>query len=380
MSSDKASSHRDLAARFLSPHGPPSPLPPIDAASFLATAAAEGVIGLLYAQVRETGAASRLPTDLVDGLREGARRQAAMEIIQRVELQRIVAAVRARRLDVLLMKGASLAYDVYLDPAWRVRSDVDAFIRESDCEAVRGCLEELGYACTPVAGRLVAYQFHAERRDDRGVRHLYDMHWKIANRQRFAGTVSFDELAAAAIPLPCLGAGARGFGRAHALWLACVHRAAHHYDQETLVWLYDVHLLTSALDAEGTAQFLALAERSAVRRICLRALRLARDRFGTSVPAAVIRALESAPEDEASAVFLRSDMRQIDVLVDDLRALPGWRSRLLLLKEVLFPAARYMRQIYAAGSSAPLAWLYTRRIAGGAFAWLRRGAAATAQR
>jgi len=30
------------------------------------------------------------------------------------------------------MKGASLAYDVYPDPAWRVRSDVDMFVRAVD--------------------------------------------------------------------------------------------------------------------------------------------------------------------------------------------------------------------------------------------------------
>jgi hypothetical protein len=246
MSSNRTSS-RALAAAFLSPLGPPRPLPPIDAADFLETAAAEGVVGLVYAKVRETDAAHDLPPALVDGLRAGAQRQAAVELAQRVELQRLAAAMRDRSLDMLLMKGASLAYDVYADPSWRVRSDVDMFIRESDRDAVRTCLEDLGYAIAPDSvGRLAAYQFHAERRDGRSIRHLCDVHWKIANRQRFADAVSFDELAGAAIELTELAAGARGFGRAHALWLACVHRAAHHYDQGTLVWLYDVHLLAEA--------------------------------------------------------------------------------------------------------------------------------------
>jgi hypothetical protein len=340
--------------------------------SFLASAAAEGLLGLLHAAVSASGAARGLPPALVEGLRAGAHRQVALELAQRVELQRVVAAFRRRGLDVLLMKGAAIAYDIYPDPAWRVRSDVDVFIRESDRASVRACLDDLDYLCEPeVSGRLVAYQFHCERIDEHRIRHLCDVHWKIANPQRFADAIGFDELADAAVSLPLLGPGARGLGRMHALWLACVHRAAHHYDQDTLVWLYDVHLLIGALDAAALERFIALAERTGVRRICLRALLLTRARFGTPIPPAVIAALEAAPEDEASTMFLRPGVRKVDVLLDDVRALPGWRARLTLLKEHLFPDAAYMRRTYATRSSAPLLWIYVVRIVRGASKWFR---------
>jgi hypothetical protein len=278
--------------------------------------------------------------------------------------------MHASGLDVLLMKGSSLAYDVYRDPSWRVRSDVDLFIRAGDGAAVRSTLHGLGYVSfSALSGDLAVSQFHCERVAP-GLRHLCDVHWKIANRLRFADALQFDELAAAAIPLPAIGPDARGLGRVHALWLACVHRAAHHYDQDTLLWLYDVHLLTEALDDDALDAFVALAERSGVRRICLRALLLARARLATRVPSAVLAALEAAPADEASTVFLNPGIRQIDVLRDDLRVLPGWGTRLALLAEHLFPDAAYMREGYAPGSSAPLAWLYVDRIVTGARKWL----------
>ena len=344
----------------------------MDVTAFLAAAAAEGILGLLHASVAAPGPTRDLPPALTEGLRAGAHRQVALELAQRVELQRVVAETRRRGLDVLLMKGASLAYDVYPDPAWRVRSDVDMFVRASDRARIRSCLDDLGYVCEPeVSGRFVAYQFHSQRVDGHGIRHLCDVHWKIANPQRFANAVGFDELAQAAMPLPLLGPDARGLGRTHALWLACVHRAAHHYDQESLVWLYDVHLLMNALDAEGVARFVRLAERTGVRRICLRALTLARVRFGTEIPPATIAALEAAPEDEPSTMFLGPAVRKFDVLLDDVRALPGWRARLTLLKEHLFPDAAYMRRTYAIGSSHPIAWLYLRRIVTGAAGWFR---------
>ena len=271
------------------------------------------------------------------------------------------------------MKGASLAYDVYPDPSWRARSDADLFIRAVDREQVRACLDDLGYVCEPeVSGSLVSYQFHSQRIDEHGVRHLFDVHWKLADRQRFADAIGFEELAAAAVPLPLLGPGARGIGRVHALWLGCVHRAAHHYDAETLVWLYDIHLLMATLDAGGVARFASLAERTGVRRICLRALQLSRDRFATRIPAALLAALEAAPADEPSTLFLRSGVSKLDVLRDDMRSLPGWRPRLTLLREHLFPDAAYMRRTYASGSPAPTPWLYIRRIVRGASKWFRR--------
>jgi hypothetical protein len=378
MSSDLAA--RDLAAAFLSRSGLPDRLPEIDVDRLLAAGGTHGVLGLMYARICDAGIAAQLPRTLVDRLREAAHRQAARELVQRAELDRIVAACHGRSVDLLLMKGSSLAYDVYQDPAWRVRADMDVLVREDQRAAVRACLEGFGYVTAEPSGGLVAHQFHAERVDAGRIRHLCDVHWRIANPQRFAGAVSFDELACEAIALPMIGPHARGLGRAHALWLACVHRAAHHYDQDTLVWLYDVHLLVEALDRDGAARFVALAERSGVRHICLRALRLSRALFGTLVPDELIGALERGGDAEPSTMFLRPGIRRVHVLADDLRALPGWRRRVRLIREVLFPAAAYMRRQYGADSSAPIAWLYLRRLAGGAFRWLRRDPPATARR
>jgi hypothetical protein len=359
------------AARFLSSESAPALPPELDAVALLAFAATNGLLGLMHERAFAAGA-DRLPPAFVAGLRAGAHQQAARELLRRAELQCVIAALHEHGVRPLLMKGASLAYDVYPDPASRVHADVDMLIPDADVEPTRQCLADRGYTSEPeVAGRLVSYQFHRERTDAHGLRHLYDVHWKIANPQRFAAAVAFDELAADAVPLPLLGPQARGLGRAHALWLACVHRAAHHYDQESLVWLYDVHLLAATLDDDAWARVVALAGRTGVRRICLRALLLARDCLGTGIAPGVIAALEAAPADEPSTLFLRPGVRKLDVLLDDVRMLPGWRPRLALLKEHLFPGAAYMRRTYARGSSAPTAWLYLRRIAGGASKWIR---------
>ena len=361
-----------VAAAFLSASRAPSLPAGTDIPAFVAFSTRNGLLGLMYAKAISYGA-GRLPPELIESMRAGAHRQAALELGHRAELRHVAAAMHGRGIEALLLKGASLAYDVYPDPALRIRSDTDLLVRESDRDRARACLEELGYSSlSEVAGRFVAYQFHCQRIDSHGIRHLYDVHWKIANPQRFANAIGFDDLAAQAVPLPLVGPSARGIGRVHALWLACVHRAAHHYDDDALVWLYDVHLLVEALGDGGLAQLVGLAERTGVRRLCLRALLLARDRLGTAVSPAVVAALETAPADEPSTLFLRPGIRKVDVLLDDVRMLRGWGPRLMLLKEHLFPDAGYLRTTYAGGSSAPVLWLYMRRIAGGASKWIRR--------
>ena len=98
---------------------------------------------------------------------------------------------------------------------------------------------------------------------------------------------------------------------------------------------------------------------------------LARERFGTPVASSAIAALDAAPLDEPSTMFLEPRMRRVDLLLDDVRVLRRWSDRLTLLKEHLLPDAPYMRRTYARGSSAPIGWLYLRRIATGTSKWFR---------
>jgi hypothetical protein len=67
-------------------------------------------------------------------------------------------------------------------------------------------------------------------------------------------------------------------------------------------------------------------------------------------------------------VFLTADLAPVSRLGSDLRQL-GWRNRIRLVTEVLFPPRTYMQARY--GSQAWLPWQYARRAALGAGQWLR---------
>jgi hypothetical protein len=192
----------------------------------------------------------------------------------------------------------------------------------------------------------------------------------------FAGLLSYEELVRNAIDVPLLAPRARGLSAAHALVLACVHRVAHHFDSNRLIWLYDIHLLASALSVREWEQFLTLIEQRRVAAVCRRSLDRAAQSFATNVPSAVRSDMRlrtpSAPE--ASAAYTRP-RRVVQDVATDLQALSSWRDRLQLVREHLFPPRQYMREVYSMSRRAPLPWLYASRAVRGAWRWLDRAPA-----
>ena len=308
-------------------------------------------------------------------LRAEAWRQAVIDVRREAELRRLLAALADAGARALLMKGAHLAYTHYERPDLRPRIDTDIMIARDDREMVFNVLDRLGYTGTGhVAGTLVMYQACYVKGPSEAPVQVLDVHWKVANPQVFADLISYEELRAAAVPIPSLGPGAWGLGTIHALLIACVHRVAHHRDADRLIWLNDIQLLASRLSAAEWIAFDALSEARGVRQVCARSLDRTTAVFGDAWP---LRPREQShtrlmPEESATAAFLKPNRRYVEVVLGDLRALPSWRDRVRLLGQHVFPPAVYMRHRYAPTSSAPLPVLYLRRALHGAWKWLAR--------
>jgi len=331
-----------------------------------------GVVPALAERLR---ALDDAPADVTEAARVEARRALALDAIRDRELRELISALTARGLRALLMKGAHLAYSHYERPDLRTRADTDLLIAASDRDAIFATLEARGYQRpTHVAGTLVMYQAIFTKGDPDQLAHVVDVHWRVANPQVFADLLTYDELAATAVPVPALGPGAWGPSEPHALLLACVHRVAHHYGADLMHWLYDIHLIASRMTEAEWKVFVALAEERGVASICWQSLADAASDFGTALPALVVAAPHLAhPDVEArTSAFLRGERRHIEQVVSDLRALPTWRDRVRLMTQHVFPSAAYMRTQYAPASSAPLPVLYVRRALHGARKWLAR--------
>lgn len=340
---------------------------------FLDAAAAHRCRPLLAWRLRASGELPMWPRTVRDGLAVAERAEAALEIFRQRELSRILRAFAAAEVPVLLLKGAALAYSIYPEPWLRPREDTDLLVEGGDASRAGELLMSLGYhAALMQRGELVTNQRLHVRTEASGLRHDCDLHWKIANPVSFAKLLTPAELMRGAEYASLGGVEARCPRRAHALLLACWHRASHHYDSPNLLWLYDLHLLVEGLTDADAADVLAVARETRTTDVCGRGLQLASERFKTRLPSALtdLKAPNTTTRSGAP-VYLRPDARRVDLLAADLRSLPRWGQRVRLVREHLFPPADYMLGRYPGSTRLRLPALYLWRIARGARSWFR---------
>ena len=326
-------------------------------------------------QLQRTGALARWPERLRTALTRAAVASGVVTELWGSALTQVLAALASAGIRPLLIKGAGLAHTRYPHPYLRPRVDTDLLVRREDAPRAGLVLEGLGYRRLEfISGELISYQCPYARGDRHGVQHVFDIHWKIANPQRFANLLTFDALEAEAVPVPALGEHARAVDGVPALVLACVHRIAHHRDAVNLLWLQDIHLLAVGMDERAARGLAALAVDPRVKAVCARGLALARQWFHTPLPEGLLEALD-VPSGSASDAHAGRRLWRLGGLWSDLKALPDWRKRWRLLREHVLPPASYVRARYGHANPLLLPMLYVHRVARGAYRWLQPEAA-----
>jgi Uncharacterised nucleotidyltransferase len=341
----------------------------VDAEAFCRRAAEHGVLPLVAERLAHS---KHVPTALRTLLRTRRTTALVMDLARVAELKQLLRALASGGVLPLLLKGAHLAFSHYARPYLRPKPDTDLLVPPHALDAVRRIVLDLGYEpCPAIPGELVAGQATFEKRRGDRLVHTVDVHWKIFNALPFADVLTYDELAGRAVAVPSLDSSARGLSSVDALVLAAVHRIAHHFDSDRLIWLYDIDLIARGLTHEEWREFAALVRARKVAAVCRRSLQRAVDRFGTNVPAWVWTDLRPGDAVERTARYL-ARRTHFGVVLDDLRTLSRWRDRWRLMREHAFPPATYMRGVYAPSSAAPLSLLYARRLLRGGRKWLKK--------
>ena len=330
---------------------------------FADLAVSEGVAPLLWKS-------AALPPLLPPGpeiLQQEIHRQLALAAVREPELRRVLDAFRTAGIDVLVVKGAHLAYAFYQTPALRPRNDTDLLVRPGREGDAHRLLVDLGYEYQPaITGVEVQGQAIFEHQRLPGT--VLDVHSRLASPIVAAQLLEFDGLWQRAQPIPALGVHARGPHLHDALAIAAVHLLAHHPTERGLLWLYDLHVLASALPPTDVECVIAAAKSRRMTTILAAALARSHAHFPSAASGALLARLPvDASEPSAALLDHRDATRQA---LMDVRALRTWSGRRAYVSAHLFPSAEYMRRRYAPGSNAPLAWLYARRVVGGAIKWL----------
>lgn len=308
---------------------------------------------------------SGLPGDVTDELVASLRQEFALEILRQETVSCLVAALAEAGLRCLLFKGTPLAYTLYPQACLRDRCDTDVlFESKAAADEAWLVLEGLGYERlnTP-QGELVSYQFPCVRRSSQ-LTEMVDVHWASSNAVQLR-PLSFHELWESSMPVPQLGAAARSPCHEHALVLSCLHRLAHvrEDDGNKLIWLYDIHLLLLDLSDDQWIRFLACVEAKGVGSACLEGAERAQQYFSTVGCDGRIDQLRVIASGPGQVVKVHGSVLERDL--SQLSAATGWRQRLQLLREYLFPDRHYMRRKYQSRSACLLPYYYFKRIVSG---------------
>jgi hypothetical protein len=315
----------------------------------------EELQGLLCSRITAGESGGDWPAEICAALSQRAREETAREMLRREEIAGVLCAIAAAGVRAIVLKGTALAYTVYEAPMARPRLDTDLLIDGADAAAARAVLAARGYAAPPYCDDLFA-QFQMERTDEFGLRHVFDVHWKISTQPVFAGVLTFEEMLPRAVAIPPLGPSAVAPCAVDALLLACIHPAMHHQNTERVLWAYDSHLLASRLANAEFAEFARRARQNNVAAVCAHALRLAHRLFGTVLPADVMAELSMAA-DEPSAEYLTFNRRWHHELVSSVRGLPRFMARARFVRDVLLPSPSYMIGVYGLHDKPLARWL-----------------------
>jgi hypothetical protein len=263
------------------------------------------VAGLLAARLEERGLDAAATPGARQVLRAAARRTLIANLRLQADLRRVVDALHARGIGVIVLKGPHLAELVYRSVTTRSIGDLDLMVRWSSLAEAAAVLEGLGYqphapyrldiASTPY------YSLHLPRfrRPDATP---VEMHWNIVD----AGSpVDPDELWARAVPARLAERDVHVLCTEDLFVHVCGHASHLHGFEFGLRPLYDIAAMTER--AGATLDWDLVVTRSRAwgwSRGNSLVLRLARDLAGAVVPEDAIARLGADAPGEVRATAL----------------------------------------------------------------------------
>jgi hypothetical protein len=354
MSEDRAGAARAWLVACLRALGarraPPAPPRELDWPVVVDIAAAEDVSPALAHALGAAGWAG-VPSSARRRLTEDLAASRARHLLMTRAAGPVLRSCATEGVDVIVLKGPTLAETLYPDPGLRPCSDLDLLVRPADRFRVDAALRGLGHR--RVADQHswdfdVAYDGATVYETPGGVR--IDLHWALLTEPRFVWNAGEREIWERSEAITVAGEPARGLGREDLVLYLAAHLAVHH----TLAGLrryWEVSLLlerwAGALDWDS---LLARAVRWRVRRALFFVLREARARFAAPVPAGALAALRptGARAGLLDAIVRRSDdarRLRLEHLVTLLLVDRG-RDVCAALRRAVWPSAGWMRARY----------------------------------
>jgi len=307
------------------------------------------VAPVLYVRLKERGIT--LPLTIAEQLSRIYLASAMRNTWLFHELGKILRALQAANLPVILLKGACLAEAVYGNIALRPMGDVDLLVKPNDLALALDVLRTLGYVSEhsfdPIAEQALSHHVPPISKPG-GL--TVEMHWTIVNPRYHAhfNRDDLEQLWSRAKPATISGVSVLMFSPTDLLLHLCLHVSAQHrFDATGLRNYLDMAEVCRRYgDTIDWQQFTARANQWNIANGVRLALQLAKEWTGAAIPASVLAALDAAPLDDSTTDWVRHKILNGSSLAlkSDVARFEGKAH----LADKLFPSRLVMARMYPA--------------------------------
>ncbi len=293
------------------------------------------VANILYTNLQKVDV-ELVPPDFMKMLKSSYIDTLANNILVVKELKEVLSSLADLNVDVIILKGLTLAETVYPDIALRPFSDVDILIHEKDIKRAQKKLAELSYE--PLFGYTPEFteQFYYEIAYANKSGFLLDLHWNLF-RLPYSRYIDMDSFWENSRRLSLDDMEFSIFAPEDLLIYLCLHFSKHFANEIfRLIWLVDIseiiHRYNTTLDWEYiTEKALQYKVRSSIRY----ALNITRDFFDVYIPSSVFERLN-----ESKSKSLRSFL--FDILENPNVNSLKWSISDLIAVRGIMPKCRYL--------------------------------------
>jgi hypothetical protein len=350
----------------------------LDTADLLAVfelAVCHGLVYLVHNNLKKHLSTANQNLSVNDFLQKlaGVYRQAEI-VTQFVDASAINAlqALHKKGIEVVVLKGFSLAYQLYTAPTERPKTDIDILIHAPDQTALQAVFEDLGFhnprGWQPKA---IINQYSMKKQLSKGLNVYFDIHLKISNDKRIEQIMTYQELSTANNTKAIEGVLLidRPFALIHAALHLLHHRAAG--DLVKLIWHYDIYLLINTFSSEESAKLEILANQKKLNKVLLYCISLTQEYFDSEQIRRLATKLSAINLDDHYD-YLLLNQNGFKSGWGQIKATKGILKKMAFIRETLFPPAAEIHMKFGTNSKQPLAYLYLKRIFGGCLKAFKR--------
>lgn len=337
--------------------------PWFDWEQLVGTATAHRVSSLVYDALNGTGV---FPPHVDVALSTAYNRTAFLNLFFLHQLSDQLNRLKSLGVDVIVLKGASLAITVYRTIGLRPMVDVDLLVHREQAPTLLRVLKESGFeqGLEPQPGAALEFENELALYKPGLEPIRFDIHWSLFDSHYYQNTLSLDWYWQSSrtrlwngSPFPVLSPEAQ-------LIHLCGHLALHHAQAPGLLWFNDLDEIIWANKDEISWDLLLkkACEMNLVLPVRNYLSQLAGE-WEAPIPDAVVEQLRALPvsADEQRLYRWHTAKHEgslVSRVLPDLYELPGGRRKLRFIWAKLAPSADYLRKRYERPKPYPVIFLY----------------------